>query len=290
MEASTSSTIEPESMYNYMNGLLMNPTAFIILVLVVLVYIIIFVSLGDSSPTSNSFTAMPGSSGLDKTSGIIMAIVIGVFVILILFNFLQYFFSIDVMASIKNLFDPINPQLDITVNQTTSDTGISPSQNIQEITTRPQVFNIPGNYYGYEDAKTLCKAYDSRLANYDEIEDSYNKGGEWCNYGWSEGQMALFPTQKTTFNNLQAIPGHENDCGRPGVNGGYMANPRIQYGVNCFGYKPKITSEEEEMMQNTSPYPKTEKDIAMEKRVDYWKNKLDQILVSPFNYNTWSRV
>ena len=42
MEASTSSTIEPESMYNYMNGLLMNPSAFIILVLVVLVYIIIF--------------------------------------------------------------------------------------------------------------------------------------------------------------------------------------------------------------------------------------------------------
>ena len=290
MEASTSSTIEPESMYNYMNGLLMNPSAFIILVLVVLVYIIIFVSLGDSSSSPNSYIAMPGTSGLDKTSGIIMAIVIGVFVILLLFNFLQYFFSIDIMASIKNLFNPTNPQLDITVNQTTSDAGISPTQNIQEITTRPQVFNIPGNYYGYEDAKTLCKAYDSRLANYDEIEDSYNKGGEWCNYGWSEGQMALFPTQKTTFDNLQTIPGHEHDCGRPGVNGGYMANPRIQYGVNCFGYKPKITNEEEEMMQNTSPYPKTEKDIAMENRVDYWKNKLDQILVSPFNYNTWSRV
>jgi len=290
MEASTSSTIEPESMYNYMNGLLMNPSAFIILVLVVLVYIIIFVSLGDSSTTPNSYIAMPGTSGLDKTSNIIIAVVVGVFVILILFNFLQYFFSIDIMASIKQLFNPTNPQLDITVNQTTADNGISPSKNIQEITIRPQVFNIPGNYYGYEDAKTLCKAYDSRLATYDEVENSYNKGGEWCNYGWSEGQMALFPTQKTTFDNLQAIPGHEHDCGRPGVNGGYMANPHIQYGVNCFGYKPKITTEEEEMMQNTSPYPKTEKDIAMENRVDYWKNKLDQILVSPFNYNTWSHV
>jgi Extracellular link domain len=290
MEASTSSTIEPESMYNYMNGLLMNPSAFIILVLVVLVYIIIFVSLGDSSTTPNSYIAMPGTSGLDKTSNIIIAVVVGVFVILILFNFLQYFFSIDIMASIKQLFNPTNPQLDITVNQTTADNGISPSKNIQEITITPQVFNIPGNYYGYEDAKTLCKAYDSRLATYDEVENSYNKGGEWCNYGWSEGQMALFPTQKTTFDNLQAIPGHEHDCGRPGVNGGYMANPHIQYGVNCFGYKPKITTEEEEMMQNTSPYPKTEKDIAMENRVDYWKNKLDQILVSPFNYNTWSHV
>ena len=193
------------------------------------------------------------------------------------------------MASIKNLFNPTNPQLDITINQNTGESSDGSSQTIPEISTRPQVFNVPGNYYGYEDAKTLCKAYGSRLATYSEVEDSYNKGGEWCNYGWSDGQMALFPTQKTTFNNLQKIPGHEQDCGRPGVNGGYMANPHIKYGVNCFGYKPKITTEEEEMMQNTTPYPKTEKDILFEKRVDYWKTKLNDILVSPFNYNSWSR-
>lgn len=292
MEASTSSTIEPENMYNYMNGLLMNPTAFIILVLVVLIYIIVFVSLGDSSNT-NTNTNSYSNQGMNESGGssnMIFIVIIGIFIVLVLFNALQYFFSIDIMASIQNLFSPTNPQLDITVNQNTSDNGISSSKNISEITTRPQVFNIPGNYYGYNDAKTLCQAYGSRLATYDEVEDSYNKGGEWCNYGWSDGQMALFPTQKTTFDNLQNIPGHEHDCGRPGVNGGYMANPHIQYGVNCFGYKPKITSEEEEMMQNTSPYPKTEKDIAMEQRVDYWKSKLDEILVSPFNYNTWSRM
>jgi hypothetical protein len=44
------------------------------------------------------------------------------------------------------------------------------------------------------------------------------------------------------------------------------------------------------LMSNTTPYPKTEKDIAMEKRVEYWKSKLSDILVSPFNYNQWSRV
>jgi len=293
MEASTSSTIEPESMYGYINNLLMNPTALIILVIVVLIYIIVFVSLGDSSNTTSSVSTVgtSGSSGLDKTSGIIIAVIVGIFVILLLFNVLQYFFSIDIMASIKNLFNPINPQLDITVNQNTG-TGTASGSGIDsssELLNRPQVFNIPGNYYGYEDAKTLCQAYGSRLATYDEVEDSYNKGGEWCNYGWSEGQMALFPTQKTTFDNLQSIPGHEHDCGRPGVNGGYMANPHIQYGVNCFGYKPKITTAEEEMMQNTTPYPKTEKDILFEKRVDYWKTKLNDILISPFNYSNWSR-
>ena len=43
-------------------------------------------------------------------------------------------------------------------------------------------------------------------------------------------------------------------------------------------------------MQNTTPYPKTEKDIEMEKRVDYWKTKIDDILVSPFNYNSWNKI
>jgi hypothetical protein len=297
MEANTSSTIEPENMYGYINNLLMNPTALIILVIVVFIYIIIFVSLGDSSTstsTNSSYTPMAESSGQDKTSGIILIVVAIIFIVLLLFNVLQYFFSIDIMASIKNLFNPTNPQLDITINQNTSDNNLNNlDTEIEKIPSDilnvKQVFNIPGNYYSYEDAKTLCKAYDSRLATYDEVENAYDKGGEWCNYGWSDGQMALFPTQKTTFDNLQKIPEHEHDCGRPGVNGGYIANPHVQFGVNCFGYKPKITTEEEEMMQNTSPYPKTEKDIIMEKRVDYWKTKLNDILVSPFNYNTWSR-
>ena len=168
--------------------------------------------------------------------------------------------------------------------------GILGTSTVPEIRYTEQVFNIPGNYYGYEDAKTLCTAYGARLANYQEVEDAYNKGGEWCNYGWSDGQMALFPTQTTTYNNLQKIKGHEHDCGRPGVNGGYMANPHLKFGVNCYGYKPKINQEEEQLMQATSPYPKTEKDILFEKRVDYWKSKLGDILVSPFNYNTWSKI
>ena len=292
MDASTSSTIEPESMYNYMNGLLMNPTVFIILVVVVIAYIIVFVSLGDSS-TTNSYTT--GTTGMEGTSNVIIMIIVGVLIVLVLFNALQYFFSIDIMASIQNLFTP-QKQMNIVVNQNNGQLDVSYNDGILSeltddiISQRQQVFNVPGNYYGYEDAKTLCKAYNARLATYGEVEQAYNKGGEWCNYGWSEGQMALFPTQKTTFDNLQKISGHEHDCGRPGVNGGYIANPHVQFGVNCYGYKPKITTEEEEMMQNASPYPKTEKDIAMEKRVDYWKTKIDEILLSPFNYSTWSKV
>jgi hypothetical protein len=290
MDVNTNSTSTPDSqnMYNYMNGILMNPSVFIILALVVIVYIIIFLSLGNSAQTGASFypDATPGSSVTSGSStNMIIIIVIGVLIVLVLFNGFQYFFGVDIMASLSNLFSG-EPQINIVVDQ---NQAAAPSV-VPEIKYVEQVFNIPGNEYGYEDAKTLCSAYGSRLATYDEVEKAYDRGAEWCNYGWSDKQMALFPTQKSTFDQLQTIEGHEHDCGRTGINGGYIANPRVKFGVNCYGYKPKMTQEEEEMMQTNSPYPKTEKDIAMENRVEYWKTKLDEILVSPFNYNTWSRL
>jgi len=289
MNENTNSNSVPDSqnMYNYINGFLMNPSVFIILALVVIAYIILFLSLGDSSQNNSSMFST-GSNMNTETSGsssnMISIIVIGVLIVIILFNGFQYFFGIDIMASLSNLFSG-EPEINIVIDQ-----GNMAPTIVPEIKYAAQVFNIPGNYYGYEDAKSICSAYGSRLATYEEVEKSYDKGGEWCNYGWSDKQMALFPTQKSTFDQLQTIKGHEHDCGRPGVNGGYIANPHVKFGVNCYGYKPKMTQEEEEMMQTNSPYPKTEKDIAMEKRVEYWKNKIDQILVSPFNYNTWSRV
>jgi hypothetical protein len=128
-----------------------------------------------------------------------------------------------------------------------------------------EVFNISNNLYTYDDAKAVCTAYGARLATYDEVEEAYNKGGEWCNYGWSSDQMALFPTQKLTWYNLQRNPKHKNDCGRPGVNGGYMENPYIRFGVNCFGKKPAATDKDKaEMNANKDMIvPKTEEEIEL---------------------------
>ena len=28
------------------------------------------------------------------------------------------------------------------------------------------------------------------------IIEAYKKGAEWCNYGWTQGQLATYPTQK----------------------------------------------------------------------------------------------
>jgi hypothetical protein len=266
--------------YDYINNLLSNPSVVIILVVVIIIYIIIFMSLGGSEITTSS---EPVSNSSSNTMTVIL---IAFFIILIIINGLQYFFGVDIIASVKNLLSG-NPEVDITVDTSRVQAAKAP---IPEILLKPQVFNIPGNEYVYPDAKALCSAYGSRLATYKEIEDSYKDGGEWCNYGWSDGQMALFPTQQKTFDELQKIEGHENDCGRPGVNGGYMANPALKFGVNCYGYKPRMNSTEEELMANEPIYPKTEKDIAMENRVNYWKDKLAEILVSPFNNNTWSKL
>ena len=152
------------------------------------------------------------------------------------------------------------------------------------------MYHIPGNKYTYDNAEALCKAYGSRLATYDEMEESYEGGAEWCSYGWSDKQLGLFPTQKETWDHLQTVPGHENDCGRPGINGGYIANKNVKFGANCFGYKPKITDEEKEMMDNAPLYPKTVKDIEQEKRVDFWKKRIPEILVAPFNKKVWSLI
>ena len=234
--------------------------------------------------------AQRGSNGEDvdaNNSAVILFLVI-LLIIQCCIVGLYYFYNINIYLKIKEFF----------IKNTTTPSDLLPLPNpinnnilpIPEITISPQVFNIPQNIYSYTDAKALCQAYGSRLANYEEVEDAYKKGGEWCNYGWSDGQMILFPTQESTYNELQKIEGHEHDCGRPGVNGGYIENDKKRFGVNCYGYKPKITSLEEELMANTTPYPLTEKDILFEKEVEFWKKQIKNILVSPFNYNTWSRI
>jgi hypothetical protein len=271
----TTTTTDPVNMYNYLNAYLMNPIIFIIILLIVVSYYIFSSSLG---------TGIQSSSSNSNGGGIFGIIMIVILVILISVNALQYFLSINVTAYIQGLFTP-KTTVDIVVDQS----AYQPSP-VPEIKFKKQVFNIPGNYYTYDNAKALCAAYGAELASYDQIEKSYNNGAEWCNYGWSANQLALFPTQKKTYDTLQTVPGHENDCGRPGINGGYIANPNVKFGVNCYGHKPKITSEEEELMKKSSPYPETSEEIAFQKKVDKMKNNLDQILVSPFNYNSWGEL
>jgi hypothetical protein len=267
--------------YSYINNLLSNPSLIIILVVVLVLYSMLFLSLGDKSSIQSSSDTI-SNSGSSKLTIIFVAF----FIILIIINGLLYFFGIDIIAKLKYLLTG-SPEVDITVDPSRAD---AKKNDVPQILLRPQVFNIPENDFVYPDAKAVCSAYGGRLATYSEVEDAYKNGGEWCNYGWSEGQMALFPTQKKTFDKLQKIEGHENDCGRPGINGGYISNPAVRFGVNCYGFRPRMTEKDKYLMENSSVYPKTRKDLVMEKRVDYWKDKLSEVLVSPFNHNSWSKL
>lgn len=228
------------------------------------------------------------------SSGIFAKTIIFLFIIIIIVKGYQILFNKTITASINDFFTN-NPKIDIHLNTPppiTSNTPILDKYGLQPVSIKEsgvkQVFNVPGNIYTYDNARALCKAYDGRLATYDEIENAYKKGGEWCNYGWSEGQNVYFPTQEKTYNTLQGIEGHENDCGRPGINGGYIANPQVRFGANCYGKKPIITQDEREIMETIPLYPLNKKDIWFNKQVDYFKTQLDRILLSPFNKQSWS--
>ena len=119
-----------------------------------------------------------------------------VFLVLLFLNAITYFYELDSNISLDKLFSK-KPELDIEVS------GPPESSDVPEIKIAKQVFHIPDNTLTYKDAEALCKAYGADLATYDQVENSYKKGGEWCSYGWSKNQLALFPTQKETYEKLQ---------------------------------------------------------------------------------------
>jgi hypothetical protein len=252
-----------------------NPMMLISIVSLLTLFFIFFGTLG-----SNNVSVQPAAEQVASNSiSFIEIIMWAVLIFLVLINGLQYFFNINITTSIKNIFGPV-PEVDINVEG-----DIDKVPQIKE-----EVYHIPGNVYSYQDAKAMCKALGSRLATYSEVESAYQTGGEWCSYGWSDGQMALFPTQKETYDTLQKIEDHQNDCGRPGVNGGYIKNENVQFGVNCYGIKPTINEKEIQLMENTVPYPLTPKEKRMNKKVEEYKQKLSSLTISPFNPKQWSAI
>ena len=280
----------PSDPFNAIKKLDLNPLFLLILVGILVIFYIVFSVISNN----NNVELIDDNA---KGGIIFLEILLwSVFIILILINGIAYFFNINIITSLKDIFSP-EPRLQIKAqNYLSTDSSIPDNNNNNdEINNNndnnkltEEVFNIPENIYTYNQAEALCKAYNGRLANYQEIEKAYNNGAEWCNYGWSDNQLALFPTNLKTWKKLQTIKGHENDCGRAGINGGYIANPNVRFGVNCFGKRPKITGAEQILMDNSTLYPLTVEELRMEKKVNNFKNKLNTILISPFNHDSWS--
>ena len=153
----------------------------------------------------------------------------------------------------------------------------------EELDSKKQVYNIGNNIFTYNDARAVCKAHDGELATYHQVVDSYKKGGEWCNYGWSEDQMALYPTQKKTWEKLQEDPDNAGMCGNWGVNGGYFDNPNTLFGANCYGIKPNPKNNEKEKKLSL-----TKKDKILNDKIRMYRNQRNEMTVKPFNSDLWS--
>ncbi len=175
--------------------------------------------------------------------------------------------------------------IDITPATTTESKPTTPSP-INLLAGGPQVgsevFHISDAQFTYDEAAAVCAAYDSQLATLEQIIEAYNSGAEWCGYGWSAGGMALYPTQKATWTELQreVDPGKRTACGRPGVNGGYF-DPMNKFGVNCFGFKPKGD------FKPPAPLPGVDKQ-AFDSAVNRFKEMLKTLNLSPWSRNKWS--
>jgi hypothetical protein len=208
------------------------------------------------------------------------------FIIICIIDFFRFMLGIPIDMLLSNFWNSL-PDDHIVVDNSNNKINkkIDNSNNI----IHDEVFNISNNIYTYDDAKAVCKVYGAKLATYDQLEDAYSKGAEWCNYGWSDGQMAYFPTQKSTWSKLQRDEKRKNNCGRPGINGGYMGNPNLKFGVNCFGKKPQPTPADLNRMKAVETTPKTPEDIELDKKIEYWKKNADQLLkVNSYNKSKWS--
>jgi len=226
------------------------------------------------------FPMTEGSKSIAIT--IIESIAWILFIIIAIVDFFKYFLKIPIMDILYFLFG---------WQKTPEEKPVTKEVKGNVVATQPdEVFNISNNLYTYDDAQAICSSYDAKLATYDQIEDAYNDGAEWCNYGWSDSQMIYFPTQKSTWDKLQKTKNHKNDCGRPGVNGGHIANPYLKFGVNCYGKKPKANDNDLARMKANKDYvfPKSQEDIDLENKVKYWKDNADKLLkVNSFNTNKW---
>ena len=151
-----------------------------------------------------------------------------------------------------------------------------------------EVFTVSKNDYSFYDAAPLCKALGAELATYDEVKKAWQNGADWCNYGWVKGQMAIYPTQDSTYQELQQGPEDQRGvCGKPGLNGGYFDNPELKFGVTCVGKRPSQSQHDATAVSAGSTRPLTASGLEFEKKVQQFKVESDNLGILPFNKEKW---
>ena len=267
------------------------------------------------TPIKNSINAIPVSANTGAESMlpsfITIPMVLG-FSIIVLLVTLAYYYQEQISTSLQDMSDSISAMFKSDPSATdataaTPDASATPDAPADEkedypepaqphksvidslVPKRKQVFNISENKYTYADAEPLCKALGAELATYDQVKKSWDSGADWCNYGWIKGQAAVYPTQKSTFDRLQSSASDDERlaCGTVGVNGGFMDNPELRFGVTCYGDKPSQSEHDvQNMMKGPNP-PLTPEVLDMKKKELRYKQHSNEIGVMPFNEKQW---
>ena len=266
----------PEISGNYITSIFdkFKVSFILLLIVVVVVYIIIF-SLVSSRKSNNN-----GSSSASNSA--IFVLELFLWIVLIVVVYLN-FKNLDNQN--YNFRTKLNDLLNARMTQV--EVHVDGSNNSCTDDKDNEVFHIPNNKYTYDEAKEMCNSFNSKLATYEQIEKAYNKGANWCSYGWSSDQLALFPTQKSIYNKLKRVKEHKNDCGRQGINGGYIDNKHVKFGVNCYGKKPEMLDPD---ALNRPLYPVTKTDKKIDELSQKYEKNLKTIDLSPFNHENWSRI
>ena len=240
-----------------------------------------------------------------KLGGNVVVIVLGVLLVIVITLFALYWKSIN--KSLMEAYEHLRQMLgakavpiegkDInedkkTVNRRPLNPVESQKDNSLVEKVLPghkEVFNVSKNSYTYYDAEPLCKALNAELATYEQVKQAYAQGAEWCNYGWVKGQMAVYPTQKGTFDILQSGPENQRmSCGKPGLNGGYFDNPELRYGVNCYGSKPDQKAHDATAVASGEGAPLSPGELEQDKKTAKYRGETNYISVLPWNKSSWS--
>ena len=219
-----------------------------------------------------------------------IAILVVVIVILGLLVYKVFFMGKQEKPSVPEMDDLLPEQImnkivgdsDNGGNSSNSDnSGNSSNSDNNNSERESEVFNLSENKYTYDDAKLACKSFGAELATITQLNKAHKKGANWCNYGWSAQQMAMYPIQKEYWDRIQDDPRKRRSCGFPGLNGGYFKNKNLLFGANCYGPKPEPKDSEGALDYETS-----NENMRNEKRMHEYRYNVPK--VAAFSDKKWS--
>jgi hypothetical protein len=86
-----------------------------------------------------------------------------------------------------------------------------------------QVYHIFQNAYTFKEAQEECAKRASTLANPNQLQNAYDAGANWCNWGWSTDGDAYMPNRDTKCNK------------KIGLINAKKVDKSMKIGVNCYG-------------------------------------------------------